>query len=225
MKLAYLLFLIFLLACGRVELKVGDKLGDFKNVSPLTLGGQELELLKSICSSISQKTSALPVMLNSSFTFSYSSRSCEDESYSAPVDFLTTIQNSFNGYRFLKSDGTSFYFSDLETTDSGTMSLFCKQLNETQSVQSPIQAGQEYSFISSTGISSEDCAISENEVCVEISKGMQDLSGLAKIHTKEWIKFSLNSLNGRRGFFTSKKLITSIGCPEGKLLGHKANLK
>jgi hypothetical protein len=225
MKSAYLFIFIFILACGRVELKVGDKLGDFKNVSPLTLGGQELELLKSICNSISQKTSALPVLVNSSLTFSYSSRSCEDESYSLPVDVLTTIQNSFNGYRFLKSDGTSFYFSDPETTDSGTMSLFCKQLNETQSLQSPLQAGQEYAFISTTGISSEDCATSVNEVCVEISKGSLDLSGLAKIHTKEWIKFSLDTLNGRKGFFTSKKLISSIGCPEGKLIGHKANLK
>ena len=225
MKLLLFMSLIIFSSCGKVELKVGDTVGDFKNVTPLSLGAQELDLLNSVCRGIAQKTSALPLLVNSSLTFSYSLKGCEDKSFNGSMDVLTTIQNSFNGFRIVKNDGSAFYFSDPESTDSGTMSQFCKQIAEVGTLQSPLQLGQEYLYVTTSGISSDNCAPASNEVCVEVAKGSLDLSGMAKIHTKEWIRISIDPSNGRKGFFTSKKQISSLGCPEGKILGHKATLK
>jgi hypothetical protein len=225
MKILILSTLLVTFSCGKMDLKVGDSLGDFKSVEPLSLGDQQINLLNSVCSGIVQKTSALPLLINTNLTFSYSMKGCVDSAFSGPLDVPTTIQNINNSFRIVKSDSSAFYFSDLETTDSGTMSLICKQLTESANLQSPINLGVEYLFISTQGISSENCAPATNEVCIEVSKGTLDPSGLAKIHTKEWVRFSLDSTKGRKGFFTSKKQISSLACPEGKLSGHKALLK
>jgi hypothetical protein len=225
MRLIIFSSLLIIISCGKVELNVGDSIGEFKNVSPLVVGGQEFELLNSVCKGIAQKTIALPMLVNSTMTFSYAMRGCQDRGFNDPVDIITTIQNSFGGYRIVKSDGSVFFFSDPESTESGTMSLFCKQIAEAGNLQNPLQLGQEYFFITTSGISSENCSVSGNDVCIEVAKGSSDPSGMAKIHTKEWIRISLDPLNGRKGFFTSKKQISSLGCAEGKILGHKAILK
>jgi hypothetical protein len=221
-----MIFLVlFATSCGKVEVTGGTGVGEIKNVSPLVVGQSELSIISSICQAIAQKTAALPSYINAPATFSYSRKSCSDKTFGTASDVNATIQSTASGFKFVLSGGVDFYFSDLETTDHGSMSQICQQLSTQGTLTSPINYGSEYIFFTTSGISGADCSPLSLENCIYIEKGSADGSGQAKIHTKEWSRYRVQSYTGRVGFFTSKKQLTSLSCPDGSTSGNMATLK
>ena len=218
-------FVLFASSCGRVEVTGGAGVGDIKNVSPLVVGQSEISIISSICQAIAQKTAALPSYINAPATFTYSKKGCSDKTFGPASDVNSTIQSTASGYKFVLSGGIDFYFSDLETTDHGPISQICQQLSTQGTLSSPISYGSEYIFFTTSGISGADCSPLSQESCIYIEKGSADGNGLAKIHTKEWSRYKVQSYTGRVGFFTSKKQLTSLSCPEGSTSGNMATLK
>lgn len=226
MKKSLVIGMIFIAtSCGKVEIKGSTGVGEIKNVSPLVVGESEISIISSICQAIAQKTAALPSYINSSAIFSYSRKSCTDKNFGTASDVNATIQSTSLGFKFVLSGGMDFYFSDVETIDRGSMSQICQQLSSQGSLSSPISFGNEYLFFTTSGISGSDCSALPLENCISIEKGTGDGNGQAKIHTKEWSRYRVQSTGGRVGFFTTKKQLTSLGCAEGSSSGNIATLK
>jgi len=158
------------------------------------------------------------------YVFSYSSKKCSDSSVSSAIDIATTLQNSGSSYKFLQSNGSVFYFGEVETSTSGSLSRICSQMADSGAISNPIISGNEVLFVT-TGISNGDCPSVFDESCVSLEKGTIDTSGMAKIHTKEWIRFNIKSNSGKNGFYTFQKQITSQGCSEGAFSINQATLK
>ncbi len=219
-----MLCLLMISSCGRVEVAATNGVGDFKNLSSLTIDQNQMSAISTLCQSLTRKNTALPALVNTPYVFSYSSKKCSDSGISAAADVATTLQNLGNSYKFLQANGSTFYFGEVETPTSGSLSRICQQMADTGGLTNPIVSGSEVLFITA-GIAGVDCPPVDNESCLFLEKGTSDGNGLAKIHTKQWIRFNTKISSGRDGFFTYQKQITSKGCNEGAFSVNQAILK
>lgn len=225
MKIVTVIFSLFLISsCGRVEVSSTNGLGDFKSLNSITIDQNQLSTISSICQSLTRKNSALPALVNTPYVFSYSTKKCNETGMSAASDVATTLQTMGTSYKFLQGNGSSFYFGEVETPTSGSLSRICQQMADTGSLTNPSVAGTEVLFIN-PGVVGGDCPPAANESCLLLEKGTNDGNGLAKIHTKEWIRFNLKINSGKDGFFTYQKQVTSQGCSEGAFSVNQAVLK
>lgn len=212
MKYLSFLALLGLISCGEVKNTSSSSVGELLTVEPISVDSNEVTALQSICSAISNKSKKLNSLLNAPLVFSYARKGCSETNLGATQVVPTTIQNVYGGYKLIKTDGDLFYFSDLETTDSGSLSIVCSQLKSSAGVKSPIQDGTEYIYFKAFGISGDDCPEASYEKCISVSKGSANGEGLAQIHTKTFIRINVDTIQGREGFFTFKKEISSSGC-------------
>jgi hypothetical protein len=217
--------LLMVLSCGKSEIISETGIGETKSSMPISISSNELANFTAICQAISQKTAALPAFVNGQYVFSVSKKECNESQFAAPSDMTTILENRNGSYKFVENTGNYFYFSDVETTEYGTMSKICEKIKMGEAISSPINFGSESLFFSMIGISSEDCNTLPNQMCVLIQKGTSVSDGQSRIHTKEWIRFDLSKTSGKLGFFTLKKTLTSNGCPTGDSQGSKAILK
>jgi hypothetical protein len=218
-------FLLMVLSCGKSEVISETGIGETKSSMPISISSNELTSLTAICQAISQKTSALPSFVNGQYIFTFSKKECTESTFGSSSDMTTILENKNGSYKFVENSGNYFYFSDVETTDDGSMSKICEKIKTGEPISSPITFGTESLFFSLGGISSEDCNTLANQTCVLIQKGTSVSEGLSRIHTKEWIRFDLSKTSGKLGFFTLKKTLTSNGCATGDSQGSKAILK
>lgn len=222
MKLLLLLTVLIVASCGKVEVdETASRVGESRSINPLIVNSSAVS---NICQALSQKVPSS--LINTQAIFSVSRKGCEETNGGVATDITTTIQNSINGFRFVQANGNIPYFGDIETLESGTMSPICTQLS-TGSLISPIQNGNEYTYYSTSTINPDDCdkRPEVNEVCILVEKASGAGNGQAIVHTKEWIRFNLETNQGRVGFFTFKRQFTSASCIDGKTTENVSILK
>jgi hypothetical protein len=223
MKKNNILILAFflLLGCGRY--KVETDLGGLKSTNPVVVDGENLNRIKSICDALEDKNPSS--LVNSIVNFDYSKRDCGQESLSTPTVISTTIINFMDHYKFTQSNAIFPYFSDIETLQKGMMVAICNKIKTSQTLESPIKENGSYLYFSALSVSAAACNPLANQVCILLERGSESSEGLVQVHTKDWIRFDLNKSQGRGGFFTLRRQITSGGCPEGETQENLAQLK
>jgi hypothetical protein len=218
MQALVLLAVLILTGCGRYEVPIS--VGESRSTDPIVV---DPAVVSRICQALSQKVPNS--LVNTQAAFTISRKGCDDKKLSVPFDITTTIQNSLNGYTFVQSSGIVPFFGEIETTDKGTMSPVCTQL-ATGTLTSPVANNNEFIFFNTSSVNPEECSPrSGNEVCILIEKASGSGTNTATVHTKEWIRFNLDTTQGKAGFFTLKKQITSTSCAEGKTLINTSILK
>lgn len=216
--LKLILLLFFLISCGRVDVKTESGVGQRVSTEPIVVDSFQMDIIKSVCDAISKKTESISSLVNTKVLFSYAKKECTSSSLGAPSDVITFLRLTALGPRLIDSSGAFFYFSEVETSDEGSMAKICQKIKLGQELKNPIAEGSEYTYFTTSAISGNDCDAKFNQPCILIQMGTDSGSGLAKIHTKEWIRFDLRVDQGRQGFFNLKKQVSSIGCEEGQ--GH-----
>lgn len=226
MKLLLLTVAILTTACGKYEIS-GAGSNTVNELRPLSNASQLTDLdrtnLLAVCSALNTKTNVLNQGTSgSTFTFFSTERDCSKNVVSAGNVDVTIVSQGSNAFGFKrKSDGQDFLFPNVETTSSGLFSDICSNVNN---IVSPVVDGSSVTFVTTTGISSSDCAQVGNEVCVKIEKGtVQGTS--AVIISKDWIRVRVGGTQGKIGFFTQRKKVTQSYCAQNEALILEASMK
>jgi hypothetical protein len=216
MKLFWIISLIVLAACGKVETDTTTNLGNQKLTAPEKLGTSEIARIQTICEALKQKEIGLSTIVSTDYLFGGTAKACTDAGFSTLPDATVRLVDQL-GYKFY--DGISpYYFSDVETENTGILSQICSSLSLGTS---PIMIGADYVFFDVKD--STDCVSGSNQQCVVIEKATKSSETEAKVHTREWIKVKLDQPN--LGFWTYKKRISQASCVDGYFFGKTATLK
>lgn len=217
MKLFWMLSLIVLGACGKVEVDSNVQLGTPKLTAPEKLGTSDVEKIQKICSALSTKELGLSTIANSTdYVFAGSTKACTDSGFAQLADTTVKLVDQF-GYKFLEGS-VPYYFSDVETVDTGILSQICNSLSLGVS---PVLIGADYVFFDVDDTS--DCVSGGNQQCIVVEKATKSSDTEAKVYTREWIKVKLDQPN--LGFWTYKKRISQSSCVDGYYFGRTATLK
>lgn len=216
MKLFLMISLIALAACGKVETDTTSNLGTSKLTSPEKLKASEIASIQTICEALKQKETGLSTLGSTDYLFSGTAKACTDSGFSPIADATVRMVDQF-GLKFY--DGIApYYFSDVETENTGILSQICSSLSLGFS---PIIIGSDYVYFDVAD--NTDCASGGNQQCIRIEKATKSSDTEAKIHTREWIKVKLDQPN--LGFWTYKKRISQASCVDGYYFGKTATLK
>jgi hypothetical protein len=219
------IFFITLLAvsCGRYEAPgtTGSSLGQSRSMSISQMNGSDRNVITAICSALAIKSLQLPQSINTVHKFSTGQTDCSGNIVSSG-DVDVVIQNDSSGYVFKrKSEGLDFIFPVIETNERGIFSAVCGNIS---ALTSPFVNANEAIYISTSGISPEDCRSLQGEVCVAIERAsVQGTS--ATVHTREWIRVRTGGTQGKIGFITQRKRLTKSFCGEGGSLSFEAMMK
>ena len=202
------LLLILSSSCGQYSVDAG--LGGVKSTNPVTVEGDDLRKIQSICDALAKKNAAS--LVNTVAVFDYSKRNCAEKNLSKPASVTTTIAGQFDNYKFIQSNGVSPYFSDIETLNKGLMANICASLNQEGGVKSPIKENGSYLYFTTRGINADQCSAGGDEVCILLERGNEFSEGQVGLHTRDWVRFNLDERQGRVGFFTMRRQVTSGPC-------------
>lgn len=219
-----LMALILLVACGQVpnQSSGGEQIGqEIVQYSPQIVVGEDSDRINDICRAIAAKTDQLVILENTQYTFSYAEKSCASGSMSAYSDVRVAIEKPNSNYIFkIIGANSPFIFSNIETKDAGLMKEIC---DNAQSLTSPMQSGSSGVIWFTSLTRATDCVSSSTHLCMQIERGSLVAGTSYKKNTKEIIKFKISGEN--QGFFTERKQITTLSCPEGAQLVRHAILK
>lgn len=219
MKLAILSSLLILISCvSEKDQKQPQLIGKVERLDPKPIP-DEYRRIEAICSALKEKEQVLSDLITSQYTFSYSQKNCNDSAHSASEDITVSIKRPYSEYIFEKLSGDSFAFA-VETFEKGAMAEICANLAD---LKSPMQISPSSGIWFTTFTRPEHCASDYYHTCIEIRKGRLVSGNDYKIFNTEWIKFKIR--DGRKGFFTERKLVSSADCSSGRELERKATLK
>jgi hypothetical protein len=219
MKLAILSSLLILISCvSEKDQKQPQLIGKVERLDPKPIP-DEYRRIEAICSALKEKEQVLSDLISSQYTFNYSQKNCSDSALSPSEDITVSIQRPYNEYKFEKLTGGSFAFN-VETFDKGSMTDICANLAD---LKSPMQTSSSTGIWFTTFTRPEHCASDYYHTCIEIRKGRHVSGDDYKIYTTEWIKFKIR--DGRKGFFTERKLVSSADCSSGREMERRATLK
>lgn len=220
MKLAILSSLLIMISCvSEKDQKQPQLIGKVERLDPKPIP-DEYRRIEAICSALQEKEQVLSDLITSQYTFSYSQKNCHDSSLSPLEDINVSIQRPYNKYIFEKLGGGLFAFPDVETSHKGAMAEICANLAD---LKSPLQTSPSSGIWFTTFTRPEHCASDYNHTCIEIRKGRLVSGNDYKIYNTEWIKFKIR--DGRKGFFTERKLVSSGDCSSGREMERRATLK
>lgn len=222
MRILFILLLLVAVGCNKSNKNTkSNSLGKFTEFAPLEISPEDNNMISTICGALSNKEDTLSVLVNSGleYSFNYAEKNCSDSAAGATKKIVTTIETQNSSYRFRSKDGSQFGFSEVETTTQGVMKDLCANLGR---LSSPMQSSSTGAIWFTTQSRSANCTTDSNGICIFIQRGSIADSQRYVIHSNEWIKFKVN--NERRGFFTERKLVTSIGCSGGKTFERLATL-
>jgi hypothetical protein len=209
LKLILIMTLFVVSSCSPVP-SDNTTIGKIRRFEPLAVTVEDTERMKRICLALSAKEDLLSTLVLSGekYDFTYSEKGCLDKTISSSKMITTKIVKNEGNYIFKASDNETYFFSDVETTSKGVMSEICKNLS---GLTSPVQTSSSQALWFTSFISGQDCQADENTICIHLQSGSVMEDGLSyRIHTNQWLKFKVT--NGRLGFFTERKLITSLTC-------------
>ncbi len=215
--------LVLALGCGRMDIgkSSGGTLGAVRVLNAVPVDPSELTRLTAICGAIAQKTSTIAALVNTSYVFNYSQKECGNVTVPAQDGNVLLLQSG-GGYSFKTGSGLDFIFTDVETTNSGSMSKICSSLS---GLQNPLAMGNgNYVWISTN--STQNCNPGSNQGCVQLDVGVPTTTTNSyKIISTEWIKFNLAAAPTRQGFFTERRIITNVSCSNNQFSDKTAVLK
>lgn len=122
-----LLCLLALVACNGEEGTPSDGTNGIIQFVEAPMSSDDAARLRAICSALGEKEDQLSVLISSQYNFSYSYKGCDDSSHGAAQNISTTIERPYGNYVFMRTDGDSFAFPDVETRSNGTLTKFCSQ--------------------------------------------------------------------------------------------------
>jgi len=222
---AILFFTVLIISsCGKLELPADSQLNSLNSVEIIKLGSDENLKIKEVCDAVQAKSLTLSSLVNTDYVFSGTVKNCGDSSFTNLPDSTVKLVNQTAGFKF--NEGANlFYFSEVETSEVGVLSLICDTLAD---LKSPIVLDDtNYLYFTATDFSSSDCLNQPDERCVKIERAIKTVTDekvtKGRVHTREWIKIRLEQ--PRIGFFTYRKLISEAGCLEGENFGRTATLK
>ena len=228
MKLTLLMTIFLLSSCGKINLPEDSKLGQLEDSSSqaMVVGSNEHSKIKEICDALQIKSVTISSLVNSDYVFSNTTKQCTDTSFSPIADANVKMVNQSGSLKF--SEGNNlFYFSDVETIDTGVLGFICKRLDN---LASPIALdATNLLYFTASKIIGTDCQDDDGltQRCLKIERAVKvavsKTENKGRVHTREWIKVRLDQ--PRIGFFSYRKLISEAGCIEGQYFGRTATLK
>jgi hypothetical protein len=216
MKLFWMMSLILLGACGKVEVDSNVQLGTPKLTAPEKIGTSDVEKIQKICNALKEKERLISDNLSLEYVMSGSTKACTDSGFAPLADVSVKLVDQ-SGYKFFEGS-VPYYFSDVETENSGILGQICQSLSLGVS---PIMIGADYVFFDVDD--SSDCVSGGNQQCIRVEKAAKSSDTEAKIFSREWIKVKLDQPN--LGFWTYKKRISQSSCVDGYYFGRTATLK
>ena len=226
MKLTLLMTIFLLSSCGKINLPKDSKLATLNSLTsmPMVVGSSEHSKIKEICDALQVKSVTINSLINSDYVFSNTSKQCSDTSFSPMADANVKMVNQSGSLKF--SEGNNlFYFSDVETIDTGVLGLICQKLDN---LASPIALdATNLLYFTASDFLSNDCQNEPTQRCLKIERALKvavsKTEDKGRVHTREWIKVRLDQ--PRIGFFSYRKLISEAGCVDGQYFGRTATLK
>jgi hypothetical protein len=226
MKLTLLMTIFLISSCGKINLPEDSKLATLNSLTslPIVAGSSEHSKIKEICDALQVKSVTISSLVNSDYVFSNTSKQCSDTSFSPIADANVKMINQSGSLKF--SEGNNlFYFSDVETIDTGVLGLICQRIDN---LVSPIALDStNLLYFTALDFVSNDCQNEPNQRCLKIERAVKvsvsKTLEKGRVHTREWIKVRLD--RPRIGFYSYRKLISEAGCIEGQYFGRTATLK
>lgn len=212
MKFALLIMTVLVASCGQYESDVTRNLiGESRSADALVVTTTDRNNISSICTALGQKASTLASAVGSTYLFATQQSDCDGITV-VNADLNVIIQTGGTGYIFKKSsDGLDYIFPELETNTTGLLTNVCA--DPTSFVNPQIDPGtNSATWITTVGISSNDCTPASEELCVQVETGSLNADQTYTIHTKDWMRVRLTSTNGKLGFFTQRKKLTQATC-------------
>lgn len=226
MKLTLLMTIFLLSSCGKINLPKDSKLATLNSLTsmPMVVGSSEHSKIKEICDALQTKTLTISSLVNSDYVFSNTSKQCSDTDFSPMADANVKMVNQSGSLKF--SEGNNlFYFSDVETIDTGVLGFICQRLDN---LASPIALdATNFLYFTASDFISTDCQNEPTQRCLKIERAVKvavsKTEDKGRVHTREWIKVRLDQ--PRIGFFSYRKLISEASCVDGQYFGRTATLK
>ena len=226
MKLTLLMTVFLISSCGKINLPEDSKLSTLNSLTslPMLVGSSEHSKIKEICDALQIKSVTISSLVNSDYVFSNTTKQCTDTSFSPIADSNVKMVNQSGSLKF--SEGNNlFYFSDVETIDTGVLGFICQRLDN---LASPIVLDEtNLLYFTASDFIGTDCQNEPNQRCLKIERALKvavsKTENKGRVHTREWIKVRLDQ--PRIGFFSYRKLISEAGCVEDKYFGRTATLK
>jgi hypothetical protein len=226
MKLTLLMTIFLLSSCGKINLPEDSKLATMNSLTsmPMVVGSSEHSKIKEICDALKIKSVTISSLVNSDYVFSNTSKQCSDTSFSPIAEANVKMVNQSGSLKF--SEGNNlFYFSDVETIDTGVLGFICQRLDN---LASPIALdATNLLYFTASDFISNDCQNEPTQRCLKIERAVKvavsETEDKGRVHTREWIKVRLDQ--PRIGFFSYRKLISEAGCVDGQYFGRTATLK
>lgn len=216
-KLLPLLILSF--SCGKFEAPNSTVINQFLSTAPVKISESDGAILSSICGAIALKNTQ--ALINSDFTFTFFEKGCEASQETKTGSVVTRLVTTADGPSLVQG-AVPFYFSNFETPETGTLASYCKN---PLTIINPVTSGSDFIYLQVSDISGADCLPAPNEVCVQISRASaSEKPDQAKVHTIDWIKFKINKVDGKVGFFTEKKRTSTAGCALSQSFSKRAVL-
>lgn len=224
MKNFWILSLLVIGACGKVDMAADTKLEAIK-ISPRLVAGTELNAFSEICNALANKKNYIQSLKNSTYQFAGTKKECTDSAYTQLGDSTATLVEQYGELKFTEGVNSA-YFSEVESIDSGAFADICASLSN---LVSPISRDGINFVHFTTNVSSSDCAPVADQTCVKIEKGVKktiDNEEMSDVHTREWIRVKLDkNYQTLVGFWSYKKRISTAGCASGYNFGRTATLK
>lgn len=218
MKWIFLLSLLFLMACNEApETPTADSaVYDPKPVTP-----DEVQRLNLICNALIYKNESIGVLVDSSYAFSYSRKSCSSDTFAASSDVPVVIRRDGPQYSFFKTDGQPFVFSNIEMINSGVMKEICTGL-AAGNLETPMEIDGVMTWFT-TYVQPGECSSDAEHMCIHFKRGVSAGGQTYERHTEEWVQFKIRGQ--RAGFFTARKILSQGDCEKGQTAGRHATLK
>lgn len=224
MKNFWLLSLVLIAACGKVDMPSDAQLEPIKNASRLVTGN-ELGDFTEICDALNTKKNYLASLKNSTYVFAGSSKACTDTAFAQLADANIMLIEQYGDLKFNEGN-VAAYFSEVEEIDKGNFADICSNLSNLVSPMS--KDGINYVHFT-TDASPSDCPVVAEQQCVKFEKGVKKtVEGveMTDVHTREWIRVKLNSPTQTLiGFWSYKKRLSEAGCVDGYNFARTATLK
>lgn len=225
MKAIALISILFISACGKVDIPSSADFETSKSLTPIKIdsGSSEHARIKAICKALGDKELTIQGLQGTSYSFSQGSKKCDQSVESALPDVTVTIQNQSGQFKFQEGQN-NYYFPDVELRTSGIMTQICAELSDLESPLRPDPVNVIY--FTTSNIDPGGCPNnSDQEICIAIEKAVVSHTAegdKGKIHTREWLRFK--TIQPRLGFWSYRKLSSIGGCLEGSHFSRSANL-
>lgn len=207
MKFVITISLLLSISCGRVSPGIGS-LGQEMKFEPQALTASENQRLSSLCSTLGTKAALLGQAGAQSYTFNVRKKGCDEASLGESESVLVGL----DGTRLkVAGNGLAFTFPDIETNQTGVMREICGDLANFTKPQKLANGNIMRVDLSA----SAECNPGPKEMCLYLETGAPNGDSY-KVISREWIRFQMDPAVPRVGFFTERKLKSSVFCGTGK---------